>query len=85
MYYSTKKTKELINNELDICYKRYRKAGSGSAEQIFWLKCLTEVRKLKNCNFSEFKTILNDFNYDFKSCSYYTFKSSQKMLNEFFI
>ena len=84
MYYSTKKTKELINHQLDCAYNHYVKAASPS-EKSFWLYCLTEARKLKNCNFKKFKKILNSINYDFTNCSHYTFKSCQKMMNEYFI
>lgn len=84
MYYTTKKTKELINHQLDCCFNHYNKAASTS-EKSFWLYCLTEARSLKNCNFKKFKSILNSINYDFRNCSYYTFKSCQKMMNEYFI
>ena len=84
MYYTTKKTKELINHQLDCAYSHYKKADS-SSEKKFWIYCLTETRSLKSCSFKEFKKILNNINYDFNNCSYYTFKSCQKMLNQFYI
>ena len=84
MYYSTQKTKELINYQLDCAYNHYRKATS-SSEKRFWLYCLTEVRSLKSCSFNVFKIKLNNINYDFKNCSYYTFKACKKMMNEYFI
>ena len=84
MYYTTKKTKELINHQLDCCYKHYIQASSLS-EKKFWLYCLNEARSLKNCSFTEFKKIINNINYDFKNCSYYTYQSCKKMLNKFYI
>ena len=85
MYYSTKKTKELINYILDSNYNHYITSASGSAEKNFWLYCFTEARNLKNASYKEFKQILNDFNYGFKNCSYYTFRRCKQMLNEYFI
>ena len=84
MYYSTKETKELINHQLDCCFNHYLTADS-SSEKSFWLYYLTEARKLKNCSFREFKSILNNINYDFKNCSYYTYSKCQKMMNKYFI
>ena len=84
MYYTTKKTKELINHQLDCCYKHYMQA-STTAEKNFWLYCLNETRRLKNCSFTVFKKILNNINYDFRNCSYYTYRSCKQMLNKFYI
>lgn len=84
MYYTTKKAKELINHQLDCCYKHYINACSAS-EKKYWLYCLNEARSIKNCSYAEFKKIINNINYDFSNCSYYTYQSCKQMLNKLYI